>query len=126
MLKADGITEAHSVHAHVARKQHSSRTPEQRDLSRAMPRSMNDFETTSDGQHLPQGPSALWWQSALLSHSNGRAACAALAATYRARSAKAKRAATLGYGDIERVHVGRRAADMVGAAMRENELLEVV
>ena len=36
-LEADGITEAHDVHAHIAREQHSSRTPQQRDLSAQCP-----------------------------------------------------------------------------------------
>ena len=50
ILEADGISEAHEVHAHIAREQHSSRTPQQRDVSRAMPRSMNNFDAASDGQ----------------------------------------------------------------------------
>jgi len=32
ILEADGVTEAHEVHAHIAGEQHSSRTPQQRDL----------------------------------------------------------------------------------------------
>jgi hypothetical protein len=44
---------AHDVHAHIAREQHSSRTPQQRDLSRAMPRSMNNFDAPGDGQYFP-------------------------------------------------------------------------
>src|SRR5215475_7820419 len=54
-LEADGITEAHEVRAHIAREQHSSRMPQQRDLSRAMPRSMNDFDPASDEQYFPSG-----------------------------------------------------------------------
>src|SRR6516162_2406547 len=53
ILEADGITEAHEVRAHIARKQHASRMPQQHDLSRAMPRSMDDFDTASDGQYFP-------------------------------------------------------------------------
>jgi hypothetical protein len=37
IFEADGITEAHEVRAHIAREQHSSWTPQQRNLSRAMP-----------------------------------------------------------------------------------------
>jgi hypothetical protein len=51
-LEADGITEAHDVHAYVTREQHSSWTPQQRDLSRAMSRSMNHFEAASDGKYF--------------------------------------------------------------------------
>jgi len=54
-LEADGITKAHDVHAHVAREQHSSRTPQQCDLSGAMTRSVNHFDATSDGQYFPRG-----------------------------------------------------------------------
>jgi hypothetical protein len=52
ILEADGITEAHKVRAYIAREQHSSRTPQQRDLPRAMPGSMNDFESASDRQYF--------------------------------------------------------------------------
>jgi hypothetical protein len=34
----DGITEDHEVRAHIAREQHTSRAPQQRDVSCAMPR----------------------------------------------------------------------------------------
>jgi hypothetical protein len=27
-LEADGVTEAHDIHAHIVREQHSSRTPQ--------------------------------------------------------------------------------------------------
>ncbi len=54
-LEADGITKAHDVHAHVAREQHSSRTPQQRDLSGAMARSMDNFDAASNGQYFPWG-----------------------------------------------------------------------
>ena len=54
-LETDGITKAHDVHANVAREQHSSRTPQQRDLSGAMTRSMNNFNAPSDGQYFPWG-----------------------------------------------------------------------
>ena len=37
VLEADGITEAHDVRAHISREQHSSRMPQQRDLSGAVP-----------------------------------------------------------------------------------------
>ena len=49
ILEADGISETHEVHAHIAREQHPSRTPQQRDLSCAMPRSVNNFEAARDG-----------------------------------------------------------------------------
>src|SRR5215469_3168899 len=49
-LEAERITEAHDVHAHIAREQHSSRAPQQRDLSRAMPRTVNHFDAASEGQ----------------------------------------------------------------------------
>ena len=52
-LEADGITEAHEVRAHIACEQHASRTPQQCDLSRAMPRSMNDLEAASNGKYFP-------------------------------------------------------------------------
>ena len=54
-LEADGITKAHDVHAHVAREQYSSRTPQQCDLSSAMTRSVNYFDATSNGQYFPRG-----------------------------------------------------------------------
>jgi hypothetical protein len=52
-LEANGITEAHGVRAHIAREQHTSRTPQQRDVSRAMPRGMNNFDAAGDGQYFP-------------------------------------------------------------------------
>jgi hypothetical protein len=42
-LEVDGITEAHDVHAHIARERHSSRMPQQRDLSRATHVSWHGF-----------------------------------------------------------------------------------
>ena len=54
-LEADGITQAHDIHAHVAHEQHSSLTPKQRDLSGAMARSMNNFDAASNGQYFPRG-----------------------------------------------------------------------
>jgi hypothetical protein len=48
ILAADGITEPHNVRANVAGEQHASRTPQQCELSRAMPRSINDLEAASD------------------------------------------------------------------------------
>src|SRR5262249_2110681 len=44
IFEADGIAEAHEVRAHIARKQHPSPMQQKRDLSRAMPGSMNDFD----------------------------------------------------------------------------------
>src|SRR6202008_149367 len=55
ILKADGIAKAHDVHACIAREQHSSRTPQQRDLSCAMARRMNNLEASGDGQYFPRG-----------------------------------------------------------------------
>ena len=55
ILEADRITEAHDIRAHISRKEHSSRTPQQRDLSRAMPGDMNYFETNCDAQCFPWG-----------------------------------------------------------------------
>ena len=58
ILEADGIGEAHQVHAHIAREQHASRTPQQRDLSVTMPRNMDDFDAAGDGLVFPQGSKA--------------------------------------------------------------------
>jgi hypothetical protein len=52
ILEADGITEAHQVRAHIAGEQHPSWTPQQRDVSLAMPRGMNNFDAASDGQYF--------------------------------------------------------------------------
>src|SRR5215469_17282878 len=55
VLEANGIAEAHDVRAHISREQHSSRTPQQRDLSGAMPGDMNYFEASRDRQYIPRG-----------------------------------------------------------------------
>ena len=55
ILEADGIGEAHQVHAHIAREQHASRTPQQRNLSRTVSRNMNDFDAAGDGQYFLRG-----------------------------------------------------------------------
>jgi hypothetical protein len=49
------ITKSHDVHEHIGRKQHAARAPKQRDLSRAMPRSMNDIDASSDVQGFAVG-----------------------------------------------------------------------
>ena len=53
VLEANGITEAHDVRAHISCEQHSFRTPQQRDLSGAMPGDMNYVEATRDLQCFP-------------------------------------------------------------------------
>jgi hypothetical protein len=53
ILEAAGISKAHEVHAHIAREQHASRTPQQRDLSRTVSRNMDEFDAAGDGQYSP-------------------------------------------------------------------------
>ena len=55
VFEANGITEAYDVRAHISGEQHSSRTPQQRDLSGAMPGDMNYFEAACDRQYFSWG-----------------------------------------------------------------------
>ena len=54
-LEADGIAKTHEVRAYIAREQHSSRTPQQGDVSRAMPRSMDNLDAARDRQYFTSG-----------------------------------------------------------------------
>lgn len=133
ILEADRITEAHEVRAHVAREQHASRMPQQRDLSRAMRRSMNNFEAAGDWQcfarrqRLVDGDrlhSLLGTEEQPAQHLPQQTRCGCH---------RPKRTTTLSNRDIDRVHVGPRtgfphdrrgAADMIRVAVSENEVLE--
>jgi hypothetical protein len=133
--KSDRITEAHKVRARIARKQHSSRMPQKRDLSGAMPRSMNNFDTAGDGHYVPSGQwlvdgdrlqSLLGMEEQLAQH---------LPQQTRGRPHRSKRTSALGDRDIERVHVGPGTgfphdrcgtANMISVAVGENQVLEPV
>src|SRR5579872_2098603 len=134
-LEADGVTEAHDVHAHIARKQHLSRPPQQRDLSRAMSGTMNNLDAAGDGQCFPGDQSLvdghrlqalIGMIEQLAQHSPqqpGR------------RRQRPKRTPRFGNRNVERVHVGPRtglphdrssAPDMIRVAVSENQMFELV
>jgi hypothetical protein len=135
ILEADGITEAHEVHVHIARKQHSPRTPQQRHMSRAVPGGVNYFDAAGDGQYFPIGQrlvdgdrlQSLVGMKEQLAHHAPRQT--------RRRHYGPKRTSTFGHGDIERVHVGpgagfpdnrSGAADMIRVGVSENEAPELI
>src|SRR5215471_7008813 len=109
--------------------------PQQRNLSRTMPGSRNNLDAAGDGQYFPSGQwlvdsdrlqSLLGMEEQPAQHLSQQTRC---------RSHRPKRTSTLGYGDIERVHVRLRtglphdrsgAADMIGVAVSENQVFELV
>src|SRR5215469_14234480 len=135
ILEANGITKAHDVRAHISREQHSSRTPQQRDLSGAMPGDMNYLEAACDRQGFPWGQRlvdgnrvhSLFGMEEQIAQNSPQQA--------RRRRHRPKRTSTLGDRDVERVHVGPRtgsahdsggAANMIRVGVSENEVLELV
>jgi hypothetical protein len=131
----NGITEAHEVRARIACEQHSSRAPQQRDLSRAMPGNMNDFDTASDGQYFSSGQRLVDGNRLHLFVGMVEQPAQHSPQQIRCRPHRPKRTATLGRRDIERVHVGPRtgfphdrsgAADVIRVAVSENQVPELV
>jgi hypothetical protein len=52
ILESERITQTHDIHADIAREEHSSRTPQQRDVSGTMSRSMDHLNTAGDVQYF--------------------------------------------------------------------------
>jgi hypothetical protein len=135
VLEADWITEAHEVRAHIAREQHASRSPQQRNVSRAMPRGMNNFDAAGDGQYFPVSQGLIDGNGLRPLVGIEEQPAQHLPQQTRCRPHRPKRTSTLGYGDVEWVHVGScagfpndrsGAADMIMVAVSENQVPELV
>src|SRR5215469_11755081 len=135
VLEANGITETHDVCAHVSREQHSSRTPQQRNLSGAMPGNMNYFEATRDGQYFPRVQSLVDGNRIQSLVGMVEQVAQNSPKQTRCRRHRPKRTSALGDRNIEGVHVGPRtglphdrstAADMIRVTVSENQVLELV
>jgi len=127
--RADGITEAHDVHAHIAREQRSSRTPQQRDLSRAMPGSVNGSDAASDGQYCPRGQRLDDGNRVQSLLGMLEQVAQNLPQQTRCRRQRPKWTSALGHRGIKRMHVGPRtgflrdhsgAANVIRVAVSEN------